>query len=118
MEEAKAAEETAKDNEGKAMEAADKDDDRKKKAYQTAYWGHMKDQATETQRIKDLRERPDGAKNPNESHVPNSGSSEGEHWTSTMPEHIFDNKEGPSAKWDTPAPAVKATSTEPAAAGK
>ena len=108
----------AKEAEGKAMAAEDAESDRKKKAYQTAYWGHIGDQKAETQRIKDLRVRPDGAKNPNESYEATGGSSAGEHWTSSMPDHILDNKEGPTAAWDSPAPPKKAASTEPAKDGK
>ena len=108
----------AKEAEGKAMAAEDAESDRKKKAYQTAYWGHIGDQKAETQRIKDLRVRPDGAKSPNESYEATGGSSAGEHWTSSMPDHILDNKDGPTAAWDSPAPPKKAASTEPAKDGK
>ena len=103
---------------GEAMKAEDDEAERKKKAYQTAYWGHIGDQKTETQRIKDLRERPEGAKSPNESHEVGGGSSAGEHWTSSMPDHILDNKDGPTAAWDSPAPKKKDASKEPATEGK
>ena len=113
-----AMDEKAKDAEGKAMAAEDADAERKKKAYQTAYWGHIADQKAETQRIKDLREKPKDAKSPNESYDATSGSSSAEHWTASMPDHILENKEGPTAAWDSPAPPKKAASTEPAKDGK
>ena len=117
-EEKKAMDEKAKETEGKIMEAEEKETDRQKKAYQTAYWGNMKVQADETQRIRDLRERPDGAKNPMESHDVTGGSTPAEHWTSSMPDHIIDNKEGATAPWNSPAPPAKVVSKEPAAVGK
>ena len=113
-----AADEKAKENEAKAMEAEEKDVERKKKAYQTAYWGHIKDQNAETQRIRDLRERPKGASNPDESHDVTGGLTKAEHWVTSMPDHILDNKEGPTAAWDSPAPPKKEASKEPANTGK
>ena len=114
----KAADETALKTEGKVMEEAEKEDAREKKAYQTAYWANMKVQADETQRIRDLRERPDGAKNPMESHDVTGTTSPAEHWTTSMPDHIIENKEGATAPFDSPAPPKKIVSKEPAAAGK
>ena len=99
-----AADDKAKDQENKDSAAAEEEVQRKKDAYRTAYWGHMKDQADETQRIKDLRSRPAESK-PMEGHVEGGETSKGEHWTASMPEHILDNKKGPTAAWDSPAPA-------------
>ena len=99
-----AADDKAKDQEIKDSAAAEEEVQRKKDAYRTAYWGHMKDQADETQRIKDLRVRPAESK-PMEGHVEGGETSKGEHWTASMPEHILDNKKGPTAPWNSPAPA-------------
>ena len=100
-----AAEDKAKDQEIKDSAAAEEETQRKKDAYRTAYWGHMKDQADETQRIKDLRVRPSESK-PMEGHVAGTETSKGEHWTASMPDHILDNKKGPTAPFDSPAPAA------------
>lgn len=107
--------ETAKDTETKKMNADEAEVDRSKAAYQTAYWGHMKDQADETQRIKDLRQVPAESK-PMEGHVKGEATSAGEHWVSNMPDHILDNKKGPSAPFDSPKP--KATAGDDTDAAK
>ena len=41
-----------------------------------------------------------------EGHEADSGLSKGEHWTHNMPDHIQDNKVGPTAAWNSPAPAA------------
>ena len=98
-----AADDKAKEREIADSKAAEEEVQRKKDAYRTAYWGHMKDQADETQRIKDLRVRPESSK-PMEGHVEGGDTTKAEHWTINMPLHIQDNKVGPTAAWDSPKP--------------
>ena len=62
----------------------------------------MKVQADETQRIKDLRQSPSESKPVKE--VKGGEVSNGENFTANMPDHILDNKKGPTAPFDSPAP--------------
>ena len=98
-----AADEVAKETELKDSAAAEEETQRKKDAYQTAYWGHVKDQADETKRIKELRVRPSESK-PMTGHEAGTETSKGEHWTASMPDHILDNTKGPTAPFDSKAP--------------
>ena len=107
--------EAAKEAETKKMNADEEEVDRSKKAYQTAYWDNMKVQADETQRIKDLRQTPAESK-PMEGHEKGGAVSAGEHFTANMPDHILDNKKGPTAPFDSPAP--KATAGDAGDASK
>ena len=100
--------ETKKMNEGEA------ETDRKSKMAASAYDKNMADQAAETKRIQELRVRP------KESIVvppgPESDLSAGEHWTHNMPDHIIDNKVGPTAPFDSPAPVASPAAVAAAAA--
>jgi hypothetical protein len=108
-------EEKAIEGETKKMNEAEAKSDEDKAAYRTAYWGHMKDQSDETKRIEDLRVRPAESK-PMDGHVAGTETSSSEHWASNMPDHILDNKKGPTAPFDSPAP--KATAGEESDAAK
>ena len=105
--------EAAKAAETKKMNDAEEDADRKNKAAQSQYDKNMADQAAETKRIEDLRQRPKES-TPMDGHTPDSGVSKGEHWTANMPDHILDNKVGPTAAWNSPAPAPSPAAVEAA----
>ena len=97
------------------MEAAEAKSDEEKKAYQTQYWKNIGDMSAETKRIQDLRVRPKES-NPMEGHDKEGTASAGEHWTHNMPDHILDNKKGPSAPFDSPAPVAGPGAADAAAA--
>jgi len=46
----------------------------------------------------------------------NSATSDLEHWTRNMPEHIIKNDVGPTARWDTPMPPKLSSTAEAALA--
>ena len=95
-EKAKKMKEEAEMAEFKAQEAKEAELKRQTLARMSAYDNNMKMQADEAKRVANIRARPVDIPDPLNG-LDKSENTAGEHWTANMPDHILDNKVGPTA---------------------